>query len=101
MLKTLHHTDTGRVAEIAGMLRLLSDPTRFRVLCCLIEHREGMCVYELAEELGVSHSAMSHQLNRLEDRGIVASFRDGQSVCYQLNDAPAVSRLKRVIAIFA
>jgi len=100
MAKTLNYSNLDKVAEIAGVLRLLSDPTRFRILCCLIEHSEGMCVFELAEELDVSHSAMSHQLNRLEDRGIVGSFREGQSVCYQLEDTPAVRRLRQIITLF-
>lgn len=100
MANLIKYTNTDKVIEVASTFRLLSDPTRFKLLCCLIENPEGMCVYELAGVMGVSHSAMSHQLNRLEDRDIVQSFRDGQSVCYQLKTSSATKRLKQIIRIF-
>ncbi len=62
----------------------LSDYTRFQILCALsISDRS---VSELQDVCHVSQSAISHQMRLLRDRGIVAARRDGQRVCYSLDD---------------
>lgn len=84
--------------QTASFFRLLADPTRYCILSLILSRPKGMCVYEIAEAADISHSAASHQLARLEDRGIVTSFRIGQSVCYELNRTCALARqIKRVI----
>jgi len=93
-------TDTKKIGEVAGALKMLSDPTRFKIICLLIKQKEGMCVFELADAVNISHSGASHQLSKLEARGIVESYRDGQSVCYSLCDTPLVQNLKNVISVF-
>ena len=81
--------------------KLLSDPTRVHILELLYEHREGMCVYEIAEEVGSSHSATSHQLSKLEARGIVRCYREGQKMCYELTKTPDVVRIEKILRLFA
>lgn len=94
------NSDLDRITQTSEAFKLLSDATRCRILALLMESPDGLCVYELAQELGISHSAASHQLGRLEDRGIVKSYREGQSVCYRLCRNPFTRNIKRVLHIF-
>jgi DNA-binding transcriptional ArsR family regulator len=67
-------------------LKLLADPTRFRVLSALA--REELCVCDLAAVAGVNESSMSHQLRLLRAHGLVAFRKDGRMAYYRLaNDA--------------
>lgn len=93
--------DIEKVTHTTSAFRILSDPTRFRILCLLSQAEDGMCVYELADELSISHSAMSHQLSKLEMQGIVSAFREGQTVCYRLRDTTFTKNLIRVMKLFS
>lgn len=62
----------------------LADPTRARILYALI--RTPMCVRDLAIHVGVSESAVSHQLRFLRDRRLVRSRRDGNLNIYSADD---------------
>ena len=88
-------TEAG-VSKVVDIAKILSDETRVRILCTLLKHKE-MCVYEIAAEVGVSHSAASHQLARLEDMGLVVCFRDGQRMCYELCSSKERERLTRFL----
>lgn len=85
------------VEHAADIARLLSDPTRLRILKLLFQNPEGMCVYEIAEEVGSSPSATSHQLAKLEAREIVCCYREGQKMCYELTAEPIVAYIKRTL----
>ena len=75
----------GRTAtRLAQTFRVLSDPTRVRILSAL-SHGE-FCVRHLAEVLGMSHSAISHQLQHLREIRLVRFHRDGRRVYYTLDD---------------
>lgn len=86
----------------AGVLlfKLLADPTRLKILSFLMKRPEGACVYEIAEEVGVSHSAASHQLSGLEARGVLVCFREGQQVCYEVVDSSLSKNIKKAITLF-
>ena len=88
------------ILDTTSAFKLLSDPTRYQILCLLIKHKRGRCVYEIAEDLHISHSAASHQLSKLEARDIVCRYREGQAMCYQMKNTPLTKNLKRVISIF-
>lgn len=62
----------------------LADPTRARILYALT--RRPLCVRDLAILVGVSESAVSHQLRFLRDRRLVASHRTGNVVRYTVDD---------------
>jgi len=62
----------------------LADPTRFRILVALVQGE--LCVCDIAEAVGVSESATSHQLRLLRDRGLVTYRRDRQRAVYRLVD---------------
>ncbi len=72
---------TRRAAEV---FRLLSDPTRARIVCAL--SLEELCVCDVAAVAGLSVSAASHQLRRLRDRGVVAYRKEGRLAFYRLSD---------------
>lgn len=61
--------------------QVMADPTRIKILLVLRKHEE-LCVSDIAQILKMSVSAISHQLNDLEQTGIVSSKKEGKSVCY-------------------
>ncbi len=76
------------VAELVETFRLLGDATRVRILDAL--SRSEMCVCDLAELLGVSSSAVSHQLRLLRGLHMVRYRRVGRMVYYALDDEHVV-----------
>lgn len=62
----------------------LADLTRARILYALIE--QPLCVRDLAVLVGVSESAVSHQLRFLRDRRLVKSRRAGNVISYTVDD---------------
>lgn len=73
--------DAGALAET---FRTLGDPTRVRMLDALA-HGER-CVTELAGLIGMSESAVSHQLRLLRNLRVVKSRREGRLVFYAMDD---------------
>ena len=86
--------------ETASAFKILADSTRCRILKLLAQNPEGMCVFEIAAAVRISHSAASHQLNNLAARGILVSFRDGQMVCYEISDTRLARNIINVLKLF-
>lgn len=78
------------VLKGAEIFKLLGDPTRVKLLCAL-SHRE-LCVCDLSAVLGMTQSAVSHQLRVLRGAHLVKFRKQGKVVYYSLADAH-VSRL--------
>jgi len=71
--------------RLALTYKIMGDPTRLRIILAL---RGGeMCVCDIAAYVGLSESAVSHQLRRLRELSLVSSRRDGQILYYTLDDA--------------
>lgn len=70
--------------QLAALLKLFGDPTRARLLHALELHE--LCVCDLAALLGVTKSAVSHQLKMLRLANLVKYRREGQVVYYSLAD---------------
>jgi DNA-binding transcriptional ArsR family regulator len=70
--------------SVAETFRALGDPTRVRILHALTATE--LCVCELAGIVGLSESAVSHQLRVLRSLRIVRSRRRGRMVFYALDD---------------
>src|SRR5580692_317081 len=70
---------------LAAVFKVLANDTRLRLLHALVRADE-LCVSELASSLGMKAQAVSNQLQRLSDLGILASRRDGNSIYYRLVD---------------
>lgn len=75
------------IAELAETLKILSDPTRLRLIRLLGEHDGALCVNALAQKLGVTQSAVSQHLRVLRGAGLVHGDRQGPRVHYTLNAA--------------
>jgi DNA-binding transcriptional ArsR family regulator len=71
-----------QVAELSDLFQLLSDPNRIKTLFAL-SHDE-VCVCDLSAILGMSDSAVSHQLRLLRALKLVKSRRDGRIIYYSL-----------------
>ena len=71
-------------ATLAATFSVLGDPTRVRLLDALA--RRELCVCELAELIGSSDSAVSHQLRLLRSLRLVRSRRSGRMIFYTLDD---------------
>ena len=74
----------GSVAALAETFKLLGDTTRVRMLDAL--SRSELCVCDIARLLGLSESAVSHQLRLLRGMRLVRSRRAGRMVFYALDD---------------
>ncbi|HLT18740.1 MAG TPA: metalloregulator ArsR/SmtB family transcription factor [Thermomicrobiales bacterium] len=79
--------DMPTAGELAGMVEIfgaLADPTRLRIIAALATRE--LCVLDLAAAIGLSQSAVSHQLRVLRDRGLVRARRAGRRAYYRLDD---------------
>lgn len=70
---------------LAAVFKVLANDTRLRLLHALVRADE-LCVSDLAASVGMKPQAVSNQLQRLSDLGIVESRRDGNSIHYRLVD---------------
>jgi ArsR family transcriptional regulator, lead/cadmium/zinc/bismuth-responsive transcriptional repressor len=70
--------------HLSNLFRALSDPTRVRLISLLLESEQSVGV--LAGQLGMTESAISHQLRGLRLQRIVRARKDGRQVYYCLDD---------------
>ncbi|KPL86599.1 MAG: ArsR family transcriptional regulator [Ardenticatenia bacterium] len=76
--------DEATAVALADLFKALADPTRVRLIACLLEGE--MCVHELTDAVGPSQSAVSHQLRLLRAMRLVNTRREGRHVYYSLAD---------------
>ena len=70
--------------DLAELFKVFGDSTRIRILFVLFEAE--VCVCDLAEALGMTQSAISHQLRILKQNKLVKNRREGKSIFYSLAD---------------
>ena len=70
--------------DVAELFKVFGDSTRTRILSALFV--DELCVCDIAEILGMSLSAVSHQLRILRQTKIVKSRKQGKEVVYSLDD---------------
>jgi ArsR family transcriptional regulator, lead/cadmium/zinc/bismuth-responsive transcriptional repressor len=70
---------------LAAVFKVLANDTRLRLLHAIIREEER-CVGDLATQLGMKPQAISNQLQRLSDLGILVSRREGNNIYYRLVD---------------
>ena len=70
--------------DLAELFKVFGDSTRIRILFVLFEAE--VCVCDLAEALGMTQSAVSHQLRILKQSKLVKARREGKSIFYSLAD---------------
>jgi ArsR family transcriptional regulator len=76
--------DADIVNGMAQFFGLLSDPTRLKIVIVL--KKEELCVHEISDAIGLSISAVSHQLRLLKTAKMVKNRRDGKMIYYSLDD---------------
>jgi len=70
--------------HLADLFSALSDPTRLRIISVLLEGE--MNVGDIASQLGMTESAVSHQLRGLRQMKLVRARKEGRQVFYALDD---------------
>ena len=70
--------------DLAELFKIFGDSTRIRILYVLFESE--MCVYDIAQLLSMTQSAISHQLRILRQAKIVRSRRVGKQIYYSIED---------------
>lgn len=86
---TVAHVET-----IAATFRMLGDPTRIRILDTLGSGE--LCVGDLAKSVGMSESAISHQLRLLRTMRLVRVRREGRLAYYAVDDEHILELLNQV-----
>ena len=80
----MKNIDSDVIYELSDFFKIMGDATRIRLLISLEE--KEMCVGELAESLGMTKSAVSHQLTTLRSAKLVKAQKRGKNVFYLLSD---------------
>jgi len=78
------YLDSELMYDLADFFKLFGDSTRIRILTAL--DKQEMCVCTLSDMLGMSMSAVSHQLRSLKQTKLVRSRKEGKNVYYALDD---------------
>ena len=77
--------EAGKLFDLAELFKVFGDATRIRILCALA--LEELCVCDIAALLGMTQSAISHQLRVLKQARLVRYRKAGKVVYYTLDDA--------------
>lgn len=81
---TAHMPPSETLHAVAELFKVFGDPTRVKILSALLEAE--LCVCDIAQLLGMSQTAVSHQLRVLKNSKLVKFRRDGKTVFYSLAD---------------
>ncbi|WP_237214772.1 ArsR/SmtB family transcription factor [Falsiroseomonas oryziterrae] len=84
-----------QVVELAEMFRLMSDPTRLRIILACLD--APVPVGEMAEQLGISASLVSHHLRLLRAARLLQAGRRGRQVFYVVGDSHIRSMLTDMV----
>lgn len=90
MLKKELPSDSS-IEKLTEVFKVFGDGTRIRILWALFD--KEICVFDIAEVLKMSQSAISHQLRILRQAKLVKARRDGKNTFYSLDD----EHVKRII----
>jgi len=76
--------EAGDIGAMSALFAAIGDPTRLKIVAALSGNE--LCVCDIAASLGISQSAVSHQLRALRELGLVRSRREGRLNYYALDD---------------
>ncbi len=83
------------ISDISDFFRIFSDTTRIKILWALDESE--MCVCDISALLGMTKSAVSHQLKVLKDNNLVKFRKEGKAVFYSLSDSHVRDIFERAV----
>ena len=72
-------------STLADFFKAFSEPGRLKIIQALSKHE--LCVCEIADIVGMTQSAVSHQLRYLKNINILSCRREGKSIIYNLKDS--------------
>jgi DNA-binding transcriptional ArsR family regulator len=81
------------VTGLAEIFGVLADPTRLKI--CMFLSQAELCVCDLAAMLGISESAVSHQLRLLRSLRLVKFRKDGKMAFYTLDDSHVAALIRQ------
>jgi DNA-binding transcriptional ArsR family regulator len=76
--------DEETMLDVSDLFKMFADSTRIKIICALLNAE--MCVCDISALLGMTKSAISHQLRSLRQTKLVKNRRDGKIVYYSLDD---------------
>ena len=76
--------DVEIIESLSKLFKVFGDPTRIKILWALNVHE--LCVLDICKVLGMTKSAVSHQLSTLKEAKLVRARREGKEVYYSLDD---------------
>lgn len=79
------------ISRLSEVFKVFGDSTRIRILWALFDTE--LCVFDIAELLGMSQSAISHQLRTLKQARLIKARREGKNTFYSIDD----DHVKRII----
>lgn len=85
-------------SDLEDLFKILANDTRLKLLHHLALARE-ICVCDLAGSLGMKPQAVSNQLKRLSDRGIVSTRRSGNNIYYRVVDTCILDLLHKAVCL--
>ncbi len=85
--------DETTASQLAELFRTLSDPSRVRIISALLDGE--LTAGELAKTVGLSKSAVSHQMRGLRQMRMVRARKTGRQVFYQLDDVHVAELFQR------
>jgi DNA-binding transcriptional ArsR family regulator len=80
-------------SDLANLFEALSDPTRVRIIAVLIDGEIG--VGDLVERIGLTKSAISHQLRGLRDKRLIRTRKEGRNVFVCIDDDHVIELFQR------
>ncbi|MDR0812914.1 MAG: metalloregulator ArsR/SmtB family transcription factor [Oscillospiraceae bacterium] len=81
-----------RLLELSDLYKVISDSTRVKIIAAL--EISELCVCDIAAVIGLSQSAVSHQLRLLRGERVVKNRREGKTIFYSLADEHVISILR-------
>ena len=76
--------DVDKINDMGDFFKALSDPTRLKIVLTISNGE--ICVNDIAAKIGMTKSAVSHQLAYLKNLRLIKSRKDGKEVYYSLDD---------------
>lgn len=91
----VHNLDDEVLFRVSEIFKALSDPTRIRILHLLFESEYS--VNEIAKNLDLKQSTVSHQLRLLKNIRLVKNRREGTTIYYSYDDEHVINMLEQSI----
>lgn len=83
------------INDLSDVFKVFGDSTRIKILWVLFSSEK--CVADICDRLGMSQSAISHQLKVLKEARLVTSRRDGKNTFYSLADEHVEKIVEQVL----